>query len=475
MMARRGTILVVVLLMTAMAAMAAAGLMFRMRAEVVAAGAGARRGEQAYAAAMSGIQRAVMLLQAAPAFDEFLYDNPDVFQSQLVCEDGANSWYFTIYAEYVVSAENTESEIRYGLTDEAGKININAVDRDTLLALPNMTEELVDCLLDYRDGDNDARPNGAEQEYYEGLEHPYAIKNGPVITLEELLLVKGFNGRIIYGEDANLNGLLEPNEDDAEASFPPDDGNGELDTGLRGLATAISYGPNVDNEGQARAFLNGGSQAVRRAGLSTQTQQFIDTYLSEGNQFKHPSELLHMEYQVKKDQRSGRGSRGGRGGGGVRAGTVLDSGVGADELPVVMDKLTTLPPSRRMPLIGLVNVNTAPPKVLAALPGLDVDLAQRIVEARADAGPEDKATIAWLFTGGVISAETFKTVAPRLTARGYQYHIRCIGFGSPCGRYRIIEAVVDLAQGKPRITYLRDITRLGLPFPLDVERKESAR
>ena len=462
-MKRRGTILVVVLLMTAMAAMAAAGLMFRMRAEVTAAGAGARRGEQAYATAMSGIQRAITLLQVEPPDDEFLFDNPDVFQSQLVYTDGADGWYFTIYAEAHLDAEDAENEIRYGVTDQSGKININTADADTLLALPNMTNELVDCLLDYRDQDNDPRPDGAEQEYYSGLDHPYSIKNGPVITLEELLLVKGFNGRIIYGEDANLNGLLEPNEDDGEESFPPDDSNGVLDTGLRGVATAITYEPNVDSAGRARAFLNGGSRAVRSAGLSPQTQQFIDTYLAEGNVFRHPSELLGMTYRVEKNQR------------GVRAGTTLDSGVGADELPTVMDKLTTMPPSNRMPLIGLVNVNRASAPVLAALPGMDRDLAEHIVQVRPDVPPEDKQTIAWLYTRNVVDAETFKAVAPRLTARGYQYHIRCIGFGSQSGRYRIIEAEVDLAKGKPRISYLRDITRLGLPFPLDVEKRESSR
>ena len=457
---RRGTILVVVLLMTAMAAMAAAGLMFRMRAEVTAAGAGARRGEQAYAAAMSGIQRAIMLLQGARGNLELLQDNPDVFQSQLVCEDGANKWYFTIYAEAPFSTDRAKNEIRYGVTDQAGKININVADADTLLALPNMTNELVDCLLDYRDADNEPRPGGAEQEYYEGLEHPYAIKNGPLITLEELLLVKGFNGRIIYGEDVNLNGLLEPNEDDGEQSFPPDDSDGLLDTGLRGAAVAISYEPNVDSRRQPRAFLNGGSKTLRRVELSAQTQQFIDIFLAEGNKFEHPSQLLHMEYRVQKNHR------------GVRAGTVLDSGVGGEELPMVVDRLTTMPPTSRMPLIGLVNVNTAPAAVLAALPGIDADLAAAIVAARADVPPEDKATIAWLYTRDLVDAETFKAIAPGLTARGFQYHVRCIGFGSPCGRYRIVEAVVDLAKGKPRITYLRDITRLGLPFPLDVQKQE---
>ena len=36
----------------------------------------------------------------------------------------------------------------------------------------------------------------------------------------------------------------------------------------------------------------------------------------------------------------------------------------------------------------------------------------------------------------------------------------------PSGRYRVLEAVVDVAAPAPRVVYLRDITRLGLPFDL---------
>ena len=461
--ASRGTVLVAVMVITTMAAMAAATLMFRIRAEVTASAAGAN-GEQAFAAAMSGIQQTLDLLGRPADQTGGWYDNPDRLRNQLVWDDGINRWYFTIYAH---NPEDRE-QFRYGVTDEAGKININIADADMLLGLPNMTEELVDCLMDFRDIDETPRTNGAEQDYYDQLPFPYRIKNAPFATLEEVLLVKGFNGTVVFGEDANLNGLLDANEDDGEDTFPPDDADGELNRGLRAAATTISYDPDLRGDGQSRLNINGGLRdlgRLGRIGLSRQTVEFIQVYRAEGNLFKHPSELLGMKYKVKGAASRYRSLRH------IRAGSTISSGVGRDNLAVVMDGLTTKP-SGRMPLVGMISVNAAPVHVLAALPGLDEEVGERIVDARSGLDEQMLSTVAWLYIEDIVDAETFKAVAPRLTARGYQFRIQCVGFGVPCGRFRVVEVVVDIAGSTPRITYLRDITRLGLPAAIDAEEQE---
>ena len=84
------------------------------------------------------------------------------------------------------------------LMDEAGKININRVDEDTLRRVfTNLGVEephrsiLVDSILDWRDEDDLHRINGAESDYYLSLSPPYAAKNGPFDTVEDLLWVRG--------------------------------------------------------------------------------------------------------------------------------------------------------------------------------------------------------------------------------------------------------------------------------------------
>ena len=456
-----GTILLSVMLLVALASMVSASLLFRMAAEAAAA-ANSDRGEQAYAAAMSGVQRALGALRGGAG----LVDNPEVFRNQLVADDGADQWYFTVYAHN----EGDDKQVRYGLMDEAAKISLNVAPTSTIEALLGGQADLADSLLDYRDGDDEPRPEGAEQDYYDRLPQPYLIKNGPLGTVEELLLVKGFTGAIVYGEDANHNGLLDPNEDDGDKTFPPDDADGVLNRGLRALVTTLAYEPNVDNQAQPRIDINKARAAkLAEAQLDAQTVSLILAYRADGNKFTHPVELLGMRYQPKSSGRTarGRGRRGGRPS--PRAPAELRSGVDGSRLDTVLDRLTATSASR---LLGLVNVNTAAAKVLAALPGLDEALAARIVEARSGLAPEDRATPAWLYTQGVLDAEAFKSAAPLLTARSFQYRLRCVGFGRPVGRFRIVEAALDLAGKTPRISYLRDITRLGLPFALDVDVEE---
>ena len=456
-MRRGGTVIVMVMVVMAMAVVIAASLIFTVRAEVGACDA-VSKGEQAYAAAVSGLQRAVAVLAESAGDSGTWHDNPDTFKNQLVYDDGVNRWYFTIYAHN----RSDDLTVRNGLTDQSSKININMASAEVLLELPNMTEELVDCLMDFRDPDSDIREAGAEQEYYSSLAFPYRANNGMLLTLEELLLVKGFNGPVVYGEDANLNGMLDPNEDDGQESFPPDDEDGRLNTGLLNLATAVSYGRNVTHAGQPRININGDLKALADADLPDETVEFIQLYRDEGGKFGGPAQLLNMRYMLQKDH-NGKGKKG----------QWIESGVGADELAAVMDQLTILPADR--PLIGLVNVNTAPAEVLAALPDIDNNLASRIVSARSDVGAENRRTIAWLFTGGLVSAETFVKISPMLTARGYQFHVRCIGFGWPCQRFRMIEAVINLADGTPQIIYQREITRLGVPLSINMASEEPAR
>ncbi len=59
---------------------------------------------------------------------------------------------------------------------------------------------LVDSLVDWLDKDDEEHENGAERGYYSSRNPPYSPANGPILFLEELLLVKGWNKKVLYGE-----------------------------------------------------------------------------------------------------------------------------------------------------------------------------------------------------------------------------------------------------------------------------------
>jgi general secretion pathway protein K len=82
-------------------------------------------------------------------------------------------------------------------------------------------QEIIDSLVDWIDADDLESEFGAEDSYYRSLEHPYACKNGPVSSLEELLLVKGMTPEILYGtqEHAGLAGYLTVYGDDGKINI----------------------------------------------------------------------------------------------------------------------------------------------------------------------------------------------------------------------------------------------------------------
>jgi len=447
-----GFVLIGVLVVTVLTAMIAAGLLYRVQAETAAAAA-LGDGEQAYNTAISGIHTALAVLTTAPGdagepadsasgapAPRFIadlsqwYDNPQIFRRRLVADDGANRWYFTIYAPSAIDEKN----VRYGLIDESGKLVLTAdgASQQRIALLPGMTQPLLDALMDYCDPDSTTRTDGAEQDYYDQLPKPYLIPNGPLWSVEELLMVKGFTGREVYGEDANFNGLLEPNEDDGNEVFPPDDADGRLNPGLVAYLTVtrFSTGRETTPEGLPRLNINSASSDDLSAlGLSQQTIDGIVGSARNRPRFTHPADILRAM-----------------------------PGISNEDLRLVMAYLSA--GGRARP--GLVNVHTAPVAVLATLLGGDSALAQQVVDARTQLDALDRTSTAWLYAKRILTAEQYVAIAPALTPRGYQYRLRCVGFGLPSGRFRVLEAVID-PHGPQKIAYLRDITRAGVPFSLD--------
>ena len=97
---------------------------------------------------------------------------------------------------------------RVRLVDEAGKININRVNEETLrriftnLGLDGVRRDtLVDSILDWRDEDNLHRANGAENDYYGALMPAYSSRNGPLDTVSDLLWIRGVTRELFFGRD----------------------------------------------------------------------------------------------------------------------------------------------------------------------------------------------------------------------------------------------------------------------------------
>ncbi len=125
--------------------------------------------------------------------------------------------YDEFWAAGVPFQERNEAVMQCSIADEFGKLNLNALinvqtgqEQSILIeALRILFEsraiegDPVDAILDWIDLDESPRPGGVESEYYQSLESPYASKNGPMDSIEELLLIPGITPDAYFGDPLN--------------------------------------------------------------------------------------------------------------------------------------------------------------------------------------------------------------------------------------------------------------------------------
>jgi type II secretory pathway component PulK len=260
--ARRGFVLLAVLIVVVLLSLAAYQFSDVMLAEYKANDS-YLRSAQARSLAESGIQYAAALLSNPDAYTNTLnsnpYNNPSAFQRVVVNPSASQRFrgYFSIVSP-LDPGDTGSQPFRFGVSDEGGKINLNAIMQTdpsgTALSnilnamtptVPTLTPQVIDPIIDWIDSDSTPRQNGAEDTYYQQQSPPYHAKNGPLDTLDELLLVMNMTPQILYGNDRNRNGILDPGE-----------GDGAVDRGLSAYFTVHSREQNIDSQGNQRIYVN---------------------------------------------------------------------------------------------------------------------------------------------------------------------------------------------------------------------------
>jgi len=541
---RRAVILPAVLFVLVLVALLSAMFSFRVNADLASQQAIAYR-LQTRLAAEAGIERVRMMIRDQRFEFDTWYNNPDELHRIIVwseVEDDAtigtneefNDDSLMTYRFSIVADDPTDAEefVRFGITDESSKLNLNVATGAQLLELVTAAADgdeeiipqlIVDAILDWRD--EDAQPRGeagdTEDLYYQDLPRPYRVKNAPFDTVEELLLVKGVTGRLLYGEDFNRTGILEPNEKDGDYTFPLDNEDDILNQGMYPYLTVRSYETNVANDNRPRTYLLGPEEEVRAAlelefPGETQLIDFIvsatrpnnakggtpeqpdntenggqdnsqepedgeneDTNPENGEEEDAPDEDTRQEGETEAEDD---GSNGGESDDEAyvnrpirspatllfsrQIGSLLEeSPVTSEHLPVLTDRFTVVAPDRQK-IVGLINVNTAPRQVLALLPELTSEQVAAILEARRSVTDEDRLTTAWLVTDGVLDIETYDEIAPLITARGQQFMVESLGYADHIGMVTRLEVVLDLVGPIPQTIHYRDLTRIGGHFPI---------
>ena len=521
---RKAIILPVVLLMIGLLALTMAGFIFFIRAEAEGITA-FTDGQQARLVAESGLEQVIALLREERDNSSAWFDVPDTFRHALVwardyerdsdpvVEQGSRkdyldsgeeispAWRFSVVAPRYDGPEKT---MRFGLTPESAKLDLNNATEQQLTQLiepllidleVENPQELLNALFDWRDEDADTREGGgAENEYYNELEPAYNAKNGPFDTVEELLLVRGFSAAILYGEDVNRNGILDENEDDGEDSFPYyDNADGILNYGIAPFLTVWAREADVCLDNKQRISLYADAATIQAQmvmydatededdvegeevgiPLSAETQAFLATIAGNTSVIQQMNSVADLYaggddegYVAEGDPNDP--NEAGTGGG--TSAELMASPVTLEELPYLMDRFSVRSAdSAGQPIYGLVNINAAPIRVLMTVPGMDAESAAAIVAGRGEVDAELLLTPVWLVITETLDAGTFKRIAPYITTKAYQFHVEVVGYADHLKISKRLEWVIEMVGPLAQVKYHRDLTRLGLAWPLDSE------
>jgi type II secretory pathway component PulK len=327
----------------------------------------------------------------------------------------------------------SDREFDYGLANESNKINLNSASQEMLQRLPGMTAELAASIIDWRDSDSEVTTGGAEDEYYLLQSNAYHCKNAPLETVDEILLIKGASEELLYGEDTNLNGILDDCENDGDESDPPDNRNGRLDAGFYDYVTVYSVEANTDAQGKTRVNLN---SATARSDLRTALEKAVSA-----------DRALEIMTLVPTTPNYA---------------NVLDfyfrTGLKPDEFSQIADQLTT---SSEQTLSGLVNVNAAPKAVLLCLPGLEESDVEALLSYRS-ANSDKLTSIAWVVQ--VLDREKATGIGSYITIRSCQYSADIVCLSGNGRAYKRYKAVIDTQGTSPRVVYWKTLTHFGWPL-----------
>ena len=376
-------------------------------------------------------RQADMAIEGAAQYAEAVMTNvqdpgempdPTNYQAQAVPVGEAMFWFI---GEPLPS--DTSNTPVFSLVDEASKLNLNTATATMLENLPGMTQDLAEAIVAWRTSSSGSS-TATSSSSGGTASGSSTVKGAPFESVEEVAQVNGGTDLLtLYGNDTNLNHVLDANESaTGAASFSP---------GLLEYVTVYSRISNTLSDGTKRV-------SVTQAGGAL-------------------TALLTSKFGTDRARQLTQALRG------APARSVLEfymkSGMSADEFAQVSAYLTASNGSYSM---GLINVNTASETVLECVPGITPTTAAQIVSTRASqaAVPATTGTglvapnLAWV---APILGTAAAQAGQYLTAETYQVSADAAAVGRHGRGYRRTLFVIDSSNGTPQIVYRRNLSSLG--------------
>lgn len=169
-----------------------------------------------------------------------LQNSVDSLKASALAKGGVNYGIFILKSDEDPEADYLDEEwaqeyelifgddiVRINIEDECSKINLNYLaegeEEETAPRIEQMLElcdnigleySIIPAIIDWVDSDDEVTTllsitvgenKGAENDYYSELSLPYPCKNAPLLTLDEVLMIKDIDEKNYYGEKGLKN------------------------------------------------------------------------------------------------------------------------------------------------------------------------------------------------------------------------------------------------------------------------------
>lgn len=403
----RSFVILTVLIIVGMALLIATSLLFTLQAEA-AGSAGALNATQSRALARSGLhvvmralheQRQRMLDGAMPELDgqyEIFEDDQRIGVVRLLPVTPRGGV----------------------IAPEAGKLDLNRIDAETLAATGLVSRDLAERIVGVRDGE----------------------PTRPFQSVAELFLVKGVTVSMVYGEVDDL-------------AYLDDAGGREAGLGervMRRLAAPTPRGlADVVTVYGAEPALQ--ATGVRRIRLPLQLSESLQEKIEERfGDLADDVRAILTSRRIKEESDLVR--------------VLRERAVPSDRWNEILDVFTTDPNDLHL---GRIDLNTASLEALRGLDGLSPEQAAQIVRVRETLGDDERSEITWPLVQGIIDEEVMQQIFGHITTRCFTFRVRLaagtVNPETPDGPLLapvIYEAVIDCCDPVPRLGYLRDVTMM---------------
>ena len=347
----------------------------------------------------------------------------------------------------------------FGLVEESAKVNIgreNSSLYNRLLRLPGMTDTAASSICDWVASDTEVEGDGAEMDFY--LNHPsqcepYYPKDGPMETVEELLLVRGVDRVMLYG-DGTTGPLGQRSGVRAGSSGGGAFLDRQLARGMFDLVTVYTRENNRSADGQARIRIGDSGRAINQDGdinnnsMRTRLRERLEARLSQSRAQAIVTAVGNTDMNdIFEFYRRAKAS----------------AQLTEQEFDLIYDDLTT---SGNNSLRGLININAAPRAVLMCLNGIDETDVDKLLARRAtiDTSAEASNGIAWVAEALTPERAANAKLGSQITTRTNQWSADILAASGNGRAFKRVRIVVDNRQGTPQIIYRRDLTNRGWPM-----------